>query len=298
MLTLYFDTSFYVLLCKADDRLAVSTTSLLNSFQVRPVLSDVILRELLSSGDRPARDQLLVNRVRQFNLPPYRTRDDLMWEALLLSGQERVEFADTLKMLDDMMTEATSFSIAARREPPPQYAKSIEEAGKSFLSDASFPENLQSDLPQTLTAVRSLVEGLGITGINWDVEETPEGLQNLSEQLLARLEQPTVDRLEEHARIQDAVTGSDDRAYRVAAGDAHPRTHKRLSNTLRDTEHMLTFYSHRDSIDYLQVDAAQARLMKERKPPNRFVELGIAARCFSAGTLEDVVSVVRSLKSS
>src|ERR671939_1696779 len=95
--TVYFDTSFYVKLCRADDALAGQTINALNALKVCHVISDVIIRELLTSKDRTDLDELLVKRVRQFSLPPYRTRDGLMWEVLLLSGQERIDVANHLR---------------------------------------------------------------------------------------------------------------------------------------------------------------------------------------------------------
>lgn len=114
--TVYFDTSFYVKLCRADEALAGQTIHALNSLNVRHVISDVIIRELLTSRARNDLDEILVRRVGQFSLLPYRTRDGLTWQVLLLSGQERIDVANHLRNLHDEMAKAASSSIMARRE--------------------------------------------------------------------------------------------------------------------------------------------------------------------------------------
>src|SRR5687768_17253002 len=112
--TIYFDTKFYVQLCHANETEAYQTIRSLNALNVRHVISNVLIRELLTSKDRSDLDELLVKRVRQFTLTPYCTEGDLGWEVLLLSGQDRIDLADKLRELHDKMTVATSNSIMAR----------------------------------------------------------------------------------------------------------------------------------------------------------------------------------------
>lgn len=102
--TVYFDTQFYVQLCRADEAEAGQIIRDLNSLNVRHVISNVLIRELLTSRNRTDLDEILVQRVRQFNLSPYCADTDLAWEVLLLPGQDRVEAANTFRELDDQMT--------------------------------------------------------------------------------------------------------------------------------------------------------------------------------------------------
>jgi hypothetical protein len=95
--TVYFDTNFYVWLCRADEALSVGALQALNELNVRVVISDTVIRELLTSRDRNELDVVLVDRANKLSLPPYRMRDGLMWEVLLLSGAERVAMADFLR---------------------------------------------------------------------------------------------------------------------------------------------------------------------------------------------------------
>src|SRR5215218_2649957 len=114
--TVYFDTNFYVWLCRADEDLSAGVLQALNGLNVRVVISDVIIRELLTSRDRNELDVMLVNRVNKLRLPPYRTRDGLAWEVLLLAGEDRVVAANFLRWAHDHTTVAESFSMMARRE--------------------------------------------------------------------------------------------------------------------------------------------------------------------------------------
>jgi hypothetical protein len=50
--TVYFDTQFYVQLCRADKAEADQIVHTLNALNVRHVISNVLLRELLTSKNR------------------------------------------------------------------------------------------------------------------------------------------------------------------------------------------------------------------------------------------------------
>jgi hypothetical protein len=78
-----------------------------------------------------------------------------------------------------------------------------------------------------------------------------------------------VAQLEEQGRIQDCSTKTEDRPYQVATGEATDKTAKRLSNTLRDIEHIMLFMNHRGEIDLLQVDKVQEVIIKRQKPKHR-----------------------------
>jgi hypothetical protein len=294
--TVYFDTSFYVKLCKADETVAKQAISDLNALGVRHVISDVIIRELLTSRDRNALDEALVRRMGRFSLPPYRTRDGLMWEVLLLSGQERIDTANHLRHLHDEMTKAASHSIMADRETDPEQTAKLLEAGKPILRESGFPDDFERNMPQALSAAKAMLEGFGLRGLDWPDEPTPENLLNLSEQIKNQLGPSLVAQLEEERRIQDSSTKTEDRPYQVAAGIATDKTNKRLSNTLRDIEHIMLFVNWRDVIDLLQVDNVQEKIIRRQNPTHPLAELGLLDRCFSADSLPAVVEKVCELK--
>lgn len=293
--TVYFDTSFYVELCRADDSHSTSIIDELNSMVVRPVISDVIIRELLTSKNRTDLDATLVKRAHQFIFPPYCTRPDLNWDVILLAGEERVEVAERLRDLDDKMTRATSFSIMARKELNPDQAVKISEAGKPILEQFGFPGDPGNDIPQTMAAAKAMLEMLGVDGIHLPTNPQSADFLRISHQLFDFLGRSTVDQLEENQRIQDSVTVTEDRPYSVAIEAASSKVAKGLSNTLRDTEHMMLFVNQSSQIDFLQVDRAQEELIRRQSPRHRIAELGLADRCFSASSLQAVVTAIRRL---
>lgn len=295
-LTVYLDTSFYVRLCKADGSLATQTIQALNELNVRHVISDVLIRELLTSKDRTDGDEALVKRVNQFRLSPYSTRGGLAWNVLLLSGQDRVFVADTLRNLHDAMTKATSFAIMAQRDTNTEQAAKLREAGKPVLQQFGFPEDFEQNKTQVLAAMKSMMEFIGIQNIDWPEHPSSEDIHNVSEQLKLSLGPFPVALLEEERLIQDSSTKSEDRPYQVAVGTASNEAKRKLGNTLRDTEHIMAFISHRNEIDLLQVDKPHEEIIKRPKPQHRLAELGLANRCFSADSLPAVVDKVRELQ--
>lgn len=296
--TVYFDTSFYVKLCRADEALAGQTIHALNALSVRHVISDVIIRELLTSKDRNDLDEILVRRVGQFTLPPYGTRDGLMWQVLLLAGQERIDVANHLRNLHDEMARAASFSIMARRRTSAEQTAKLLEAGKPALHQFGFPEDFEQNLPQFLSAAKAMLEGLGVQGLDWPENPMPDDLLELSQQIKGILGSSLVAQVEEQYRIEDSSTRTEDRPYQVALGTASVKAAKRLSNTLRDTEHIMLFVNHRDEIDLLQVDKVQEEIIRRQKPKHRLAELGLSDRCFSADSLLAVVDRVREFSRS
>lgn len=291
--TVYFDTKFYVQLCHASETDANQVIRSLNALNVRHVISNVLIRELLTSKDRNDLDVILVERVRQLALTPYCSERDLGWEVLLLSGQDRIDMAELLRMLDDTMTVATSNSIMARREMNPEQQAKLLKANRPVLDQFGFPEDFQKDQAQVVSAAKGILDMFGLADrIRWPENATPADLLDLSEQIMGILDPSDVAFMKEHNRIQDSTTLTEDRPYQVAIGAAHPTSAKRLSNTLRDTEHMMFFVRHQNEIDLLQVDKAQHANIDRRSPRHRLAELGLAHRCFSADTLSDTAAKV------
>ena len=303
--TIYFDTKFYIQLCRADEAEADQIIRSLNALNIRHVISSVLIRELLTSKERNDLDEILVERVRQFRVTPYRTEGDLEWEVLLLAGQDRINMAELLRTLHDAMTVATSNSIMARREMNPKQQAELLKANRPVLEQWGVPEDLQQDnLAEVMAAAKGIfdlasgiLDGLGRSHhIEWPKDPSPADLSELSERIKATLDPSAVAYVEEQNRIQDSSTRSEDRPYQVAIGAANPTSAKRLSNTLRDTEHMMFFVQHQDEIDLLQVDKAQHAIINQSSPKHRLAELGLAHRCFCADSLSKVIAKVRDLR--
>lgn len=153
-------------------------------------------------------------------------------------------------------------------------------------------------MPQVLSAAKAMLEGLGVQGLDWPEISTSDDLLKLSGQIKSVLGPSLVAQVEEQYRIEASSTRTDDRPYQVAVGAATDKAAKRLSNTLRDTEHIMLFVNHRDEIDLLQVDKVQEEMIRRQKPKHRLAELGLSDRCFSADSLLPVVDKVRELTRS
>jgi hypothetical protein len=290
--TVYFDTSFYVRLCRAEQTEAFGAVDELNSLTVRHVISDVLIRELLTSRSRTHLDELLVSRLQRFSLSPYPTSDGLSWQVLLSTGDQRIVFADVFRNVHDEMARATSYSILARRDLNAAQEITLKEQVAQF----GFPKNFEDNKSQVLSAARNMLESFGMTGLDWPETPTPENLWRLHEQLMSMLGESVITDLREQHRIEDSITRSEDRPFQVATGAASKKSKKGLSNTLRDSEHMMAFIKNRSEIDVLQVDTAQERLIRRITPMHRIAELGLADRCFAADSLQAVVDKVRILR--
>jgi hypothetical protein len=305
--TVYFDTNFFVQLCKVDDVLARKVISELNSLKVRHVLSNMIMWELLSSGDRTDRDKILYERVNAFELQPYRTDNFSEWESLLIAGQQRVALASLYKLLDDMTTEAESWSILAR-----QHSHSGQKLEGSTHSEEYEAERaialkqareLLPLLSQTLDFVKesfpdtaqSLPETPNPESIKIPDNPSPQDLKAISTYIFDLIGETKLKKLEQENQLTDSVTSSEDRAQQVALGQADAWTRKKLANTLRDAKHMDLFVSHSNEIDLLQIDRPQWNLIKNT-PMHYLVEVGLVDRCFYATSIQDIVETVSRLK--
>ena len=298
-ITVYFDTYFYIGLCRADKSSATETINALNELNVRHVLSDVLLRELMARGNTPDYDKLLVKRVRQFRIPPYQTRDGLLWEILLYSGQDRVDYANTLQHLHDGMTLAESTSIMAQRATTEEEMAAILGANRHVLDGLGFPEDFQENMPQALSAIKEMLNTFGIDKLDWPENPTPDDLRKLSEQILERgrdiFGHSQFDYVEEEMRVRDSSTETENRPYHVATDRASDDVRKRLGNTLRDAEHIALFIHHQTEIDYLQVDSKHENIIRRKNPVHRLAQLGLLERCFSAPSLLATVDKLRHL---
>lgn len=306
-LTVYFDTSFFVWLRKANSELASETLNNLNSLRVRHVLSDALIKELLASSRDPNDDAILVDRVNKFALPPLLLRDAITWDVLLSQGETRTLVAGVLKLCDDLATEASSHAIMGRRiadgnvsaEEVSQLMKSLEP----FLDENGLSLDL-ADQEKNYAAARAFAESLienakaaapegTISGeLDWSGDPFKD-----SQMLFGLLSPEDLERAEESNRLNDSTTSSENRAFQVATGTATGELKKNLAHTLRDSEHLSTFVLHRDEIDLCQVDRAQLNLINAN-PKHRINELGLAHRCFKASGLKDVVSFLTSVDSS
>jgi hypothetical protein len=296
--TIYFDTNFFVWLTKASEDLANFVIQRLNELRIRHVLSDMLMRELLSCANKPEEDAVLVSRVSRLGLEPYLTNQYLCWSALLSSGPLRQNVANLFVGIDDMLTEANSHSIMANRfasgKLTAEQFEELSNATTPFLDEIGFSPN--QDPETNLRALQAFVDKLG--------ELLPEGSCGLklsdnpeedSQRLMDLLEPNALNEAKESSFLTQSTTATENRPYLVTTGRADANIRRNLGHTLRDSEHMKTFVLHSAEIDLLQVDRAQMNLIKAKSPIHRLSELGLAERCFTASSLNDVLEVIERM---
>jgi hypothetical protein len=173
------------------------------------------------------------------------------------------------------MTEATSYSIMTRREMSAEHQAELLKASRSVLDQLGFPEDLEKDKDQTISAAKGILNMIGMADlIQWPENPTPDEMSSVSEQIMDILDPSAIAFIEEHNRIQDSSTYSEDRPY----------------------QHMMFFVQHQTEIDLLQVDRAQHSMINRSSPKHRLAELGLSRRCFCADSLIDTIAKVRQLR--
>jgi hypothetical protein len=302
VVTVYWDSNFYVWLAREDDdEVANQCVDQLNELRVRHVVSLSLARELFSGRNRPEANQRLHARVTRLTIPPLELMADFNWDALLGPPQALDQFAQVLRLTDDLATEGHSHGLIAEKPLSQEQQERWNQANPQF---ASLVPNEQegNDPAKAVVFARSLLKQLRSTGLDtvFDLDvvlaaldEPNPDLKAISETIFASLGEETVSRLEEDKKLQRSVTASDSRPLNLTLGDATSKQRKKLANTFRDADHMALFVEHADKIDFLQIDGAQMQQILKKSPKHRLAELGLEERCFSAGGLLDAVEQVR-----
>ncbi|MFN7702223.1 MAG: hypothetical protein ACK6CU_01785 [Deltaproteobacteria bacterium] len=285
--TVYLDTAFYVALARAADDLAATTLDALDDLDVRIVISFSLLRELLSSADRPERDRTLHARITSLRAPPYATVANLTWDYLLLGGGPRRDFADKLRGIDDALVRAESAGVLANTTYPHglrQPATTHTAATLPFMR------------PDGTADIGKLGEWMRVTlgplGIEVRTPLTEETLPELQAALAAFLPSGAREAIERKNRITASAVATDNRPYEVILERASDRSAARLAHTYRDAGHMAEFVEHAEAIDLFQMDGPQHTLL-ERDAEHELLRLGLHERCFSAPDLPSVIAVLR-----
>jgi len=296
--TVYFDTNFYVWLGHTDSDAADKAISELNAMEIRHVMSGIILRELLAGAYRPSFDDALVSRVRGLTIPPYVSDGNPMWESLLINGKARELLAHTIHAFHDGATEANSFAVLAKNDLSDEKNDEVTRVAKAQLREHGFPEELQANLPDTILAIKKMLEPmerlLGIS-IDFPSELTSDSAQAFLEQIREKLNPALFDQTEMQLLIKKFVTKTETRPFDVITGKANEKTARNLGTNYRDSERIGLFISQAGEIDLLQVDRANWNLIKESRAPHPLVERGLDARCFTCKP-SDVIGKVRAMK--
>lgn len=320
-ITVYFDTYFYIWLAIATDEEANEIISELNKLKVRHVLSGQVILELLSNYNKTDKDKILVSRMSKLEIEPYRisssileeslTSDISSWEVLLLDGEARTSLSNLLKSIFGMQTHAESWSTLAKTTQSSEKEERIQETLVPFLSSIGFQQdkeysneetaekyvNFTSELLSFLSPLLSDDQRKMAETIDFSEKSLPENLMNLSNQLLNIVGSENIEKLKEAEKISYSVTNSDNRTYKVAVGEASVKEEKNLGNTIRDSNNMSLFVTHKNEIDLLQIDSAQFNQIKNKgKKSHRLVELRLDDYCFCSNSLKNTVEIIKEKK--
>jgi hypothetical protein len=293
MITVYFDTNFYIDLGRADDLAAASVIAKLNELEVRVVVSPVLLSELFINDDYQAEDRRMVERLSGLLLEPLRT-GGADFVVLLADEELRIKEAARWRERREEMTIASSLGAAARLGDGP----SPDDLGAAYPTSAPVAAALAAqNWPAALREVRTFLEPvLAMLRIEW-----PEGYDNdpagFSAALVAALRtvqgSAAVEAVHLEYSAQDSILKGDGRLNSVGLG--RPDHAENMAGEVGDAAHMAIFLQHSDSIDFLQLDGRQGRrLDNDRKARHILHRRDLSARCFwAAGVAQAVAEVER-----
>lgn len=317
--TVFFDTYFYVWLANATDHEANETINSLNMLQVRHVLSSHVLVELLTHTKNSDKDKALFNRITKLEIPPFKilkttsnssmNAENLTWDGLLISGNNRHSLSSLFKSIYDLETMAESYSIIASRELPRAQQEKLNEAILPFAESIGLNKISEGDDPpeEFLSFINQLFSNVShvlnqeqtdiFSQIDFNIPVTQENAESIKNQLFNIIGQEDLKWLEEGGRVLNSVTKSDNRPFKVVTEEASPKEIKQLGNTYRDSANMLSFEKNESEIDLLQLDKAQISLLKVTgRNLHRFTEIGLSNRCFCTNSLKSTIEYLKKAK--
>lgn len=283
MLTVYFDTAFFIDLASTTDEEASFAIDRLNQKGVRVVFSRSIAFEMLRNVSRPERDRRLVERLAGLRVPFYLTDPNLHPVVLLSTGQTREIVAATLKAADARMTEAFAANILATTDDEHPLRAGAEQKMMDDLGigDPSVPDDERARIGIGL-AVDRLREALAVA----------EGLGISASAIATRIADPAVRAsLQRQGAVMASVAGRTDQPYRLVLGTISEKSRTKLAHTIRDARHMVEYCDHSDAIDLLQVDQPRySQIENDNEHAMRI--LGFGDRCFARADLRAAVEFV------
>lgn len=295
-LTVYFDTAFFVWLARADEQQADAVIEELRGLGVRPVLSHRIVQELMSSTRGPEANHRLHGRVTRLP-PPLSLADDLSWDILLADVPLQELYSGRLRDIDDKEADAHSMALIADRKLNPEQQEAVEAAHGDLIAPLKneqgeiTPDRLSAFVERLVANLHPLMEKQGIDPAAILDAAQSDDLVASHGAILDAIGPERLAKLHDSNALLRSVTATDNRPLEVAMGQTKRR--KKLANTYRDAGHMELFVEHRDVIDFLQVDGPQLQQINHKSPRHHLAALGLADRCFTAGSLDDVLDVLR-----
>lgn len=287
MVTVYFDTSFYVHLERAQAAASKDAIDRLHGVGCRPALSPIHVKELLRGRRDDATCQRLLQRVLSIHDAPL-LLDNPRLDALLAPETERVKFAQHLEATSTQLAEAEAYASVGRS------SKLSRQLDLSHFPAEPIPGlNLatgQVDEAQLISFFNALFQSFG------SPIRIPDdaSLADAAQFILSRLPEVYGDDAVSQVRLSnsvfDAVATDSRRTFSVIHGQASADILQAVTSDRLDAEHMAVFRRHKPSIDYFQLDGRQLRRTSAEGHPLRTE--GLLERCFQARSLEEAVVAV------
>lgn len=293
MLTVYFDTSFFINVLRESDEVVASVVHRLQLLDVRHVVSPLIVRELLGHPDSVEQSTRLVCWLAMITSKPFCIEGATL-DTLLVSSEDRQQVASYLQGLDDQLSEANAMAMAARTRDSLTLAE-LENAHPAAMHKLGLRDGQAPDLSALLDTMGPLLLSLGL---DLDLAAKPPAV--IADEIMAAVRAKYGDLAVDHelttrAASHSAIRG-EPRTKEVALGRASRATKKGFLGAMRDGEHMAFFARHRADIDLFQMDGRQLR--KLQQSPDHLIRMqGLESRCFSARNIVEAVQAIETFAS-
>ncbi len=300
--TVYFDTSFYVGLQRADADLARSVVGRLRDLGVRRVESAELFWELDVSPNLDGKRRL-VDRLAGWGIPPLCLDGvDFSWLALAERPPE-MSLSAGIKRRERL---GHAWAASALRPVVPADVPLWEQAmgrtlGEDVVLDSAESMRLLvdrvfrllegNDIPAELAPLLGEMRDLFDRRASGELDERAfaETAARLPERVAAVAEalRPGYGR---EGNIRSQVLTANDRATNVALGLASERSERRYAATIEDLGHLNVFLRNLDRIDWLMMDGPATSVLDQRAA----AAVGaVRHRIFCAADLAGVVEAIR-----
>ncbi len=316
MLTIYFDTNFYVDLAWAEENAADEILSALNALDVRGVFSHNIMREMLPNTHHPERDELLVERMRCLK-GGFLYLDEGTWDWLLLTGEVRRKARGEILSARAQMDLAESWSASANKPMTDEEAEHMvtenrdqfaamglldNEGNLNPLGGINMQRQVIESLPLPAAMKNPVLEMMELAEKAVTASQAERERFNEEIQVRFRQFQEIASRLApdvpEKVNTRNDIFRNDDRPKDIVLNRNREKRLKRVSNSYRDAGHIGRFIANSDQIDFLQIDGPNYRRFTDpaTKNSSRLDEMGLLDRCFAVSKLGEVVPRIRDLR--
>jgi hypothetical protein len=175
--TVYFDTYFYVDLASLDAAAMSEAIAAMNALALRPVLSRVLIEELLKDTAHLDRDRRLAEQMLLLDQPSLALEDNLSWAMLQLGLEQRLALANLYRQTELLQTLGDSLATTGRNALTPMQKQRMQARLNKLIAQTGFASVLQSGQAQVENLFGVLSPVLKVAGV--DLGDTISELRDL-----------------------------------------------------------------------------------------------------------------------